>query len=335
MADDKTNLLDALTDSRLPAVADPSRELPATGHERENADEPVEPREPRELDPASRGRKPEEVVDDDAKHVPVTREAKPVAKAKTYKIGDRELTIEQMIENGTIDNVVTSANQFPVIQRKYQDLLEKSASDLVRTDKPAAPAGPQITPEQITQGYAPIVAERVRLGYLEADFAEAYPIMAAQLAWHSDMIFEARQIAYALREWVGSQVQLRNAVAVKSNLDHSIDIVAAKHDPKNPATRIFETLKEKEVRDGFVMWLRKEVNPEIDKITPENIERLYMAYNADALLELTKGAEPEETTSRKRRAAGDGTGSRVVSPSAPKEKSLLDRLTESRLPAAD
>ncbi len=335
MADDKTNLLDALTDSRLPAVADPSRELPATGHERENVDEPVEPREPRELEPASRGRKPEEVFDDTPTLPAEKREAKTVAKAKTYKIGDRDLTIEQMIENGLIDDLVTTRNQFPVIQRKYQDLLEKSASDLVRTDKPAAPAGSQITPEQITQAYAPIVAERVRLGFLEPDFAEAYPIMAAQLAWHSDMIFEARQIAHALRDWVGSQVQIRNAVAVKSNLDASIDAVAAKHDPKNPATKIFEALAHKEIRDGFVQWLRKEVNPEIDKINPENIERLYMAYNADALLELTKGAEQEETTSRKRRAASDGTGSRVVSPSAPKEKSLLDRLTESRLPAAD
>lgn len=333
MAKDETRetLLQTLTSDKL-------GEVPAHRDEREA--EPREPVEPsRDIE---RGKRPEEVVTEPERRPAPTKGKEPEKPAapKLWKIrvddgsGEpviRELTAEQMAAEGLLDRIITTSNQFPAVQKKYQDLLERNAGK--EPEKPvSAPAkAPPPTPVQIRNAYASMLRETVDGGYIEPDFAEAYPDVAHNLMYWRDIIEDVNEKMGQLITWVNSEVQLRNAVQVQRRLDSAVEVIAGKGDG-DKGDPLFKDLRKPDVRKAFTEWLRTEVDPKVASLTSENMERFWFAYNAREILDFTKEAAQKaaEPPSR-RRAASDGSSSRPGAPEPPREKTLLDRMSDLRL----
>jgi hypothetical protein len=323
MADDVTSsndLLDRLTQDRLP-VAHRAAELPAT-----RSDEPSEPSLPsehsREL--GEQGRTPEEVIADREIQ---TRQAEPqpdkTPAKRTIKVNGKDvaLTDEQ------IRNALTTAAQFPTIQQKYQELLERS-TQLPAKETPAAAPPARITQDQIRQTYLPMLKERIEQGYMEADFGDAYINVATGMMYYADVIEGmAEKLNWAI-SWIDAEREMRNAREVDKRLQTALDTVAEK-----PA-KLYHGLRNKETRGEFVEWLRKEVDPKVSMISPEYIDKQWVAFNAASVLEFVEAQRETEDTTR-RRASGDGVRAAQGVPTSPQPKTLLERMTEIRLPAGN
>ena len=318
------NLLQTLTDrsGKSPAIIERDKE-------------PVEVVESsRETEP---GKRPEDVVERESK----SGEVEP----RKYKVriddgsGEpivKELTLSEMDEQGLLDTLVTTANQFPNIQRKYQNLLEQTAEDkkpekAAKADEAPKPTTP--TAEQILTTYAPIIKALVEKGYYEPDFVEAYPLEASLIAYQWDQIIHLSKNLGAVTAWVLGEVKDRTIAKMDGTLNAAIEQVAAKGDGEK-GDALFKDLRDPTIRAAFVEWVKKEVDPKVSALTAENMEKFWFAFNAKNILDVTRQTAKKSTEpSPKRRAAGDGSPSRPGLRESPQEKGLLDRMTDHRLGA--
>lgn len=326
------SLLDRLTDSRgLPARADERHE---TGVVEQRGTE-------------DRGRSPEDVVGDLAeRQAPVqTREGddQPILKQK-HKVKvdgvDSELSLEEIAKRGLLEKVFATAEQFPHLQKKYQDTLEKIADkDLSKpTVEETKPAPVQITQEMITRTFMPAAQEYVAKGFIEPDFLEAYPAFVTNAMYLNARVVDAENVILKqgkiidnLVAWIKAEIDGRKVKEYVSEFDKSIDTVAAKADGEK-GEKVFARLKEPEERKKFVDWLRDYIDPKSSANTPEHIQTFWMAYIGNDLLKYAReAADKTEPKKDKRRATGDGNGARAGAPVTTEKTSLLDRMTDNRL----
>ena len=114
-------------------------------------------------------------------------------------------------------------------------------------------------------------------------------------------------------------------------MNGAIEEVAKKGDGEK-GDPLFKDLRDPEIRDNFVQWIRTDLDPKIGSLTEKNIERFWFAFNARGILDFTKDAarKAAEPPPPKRRAASDGHGARPGLKETPGDKSLLDRMTDLR-----
>lgn len=326
MADEKkTTLLQSLTTTRGLPVRKDERELEPVEHEQSNEVET--------------GRAPEEVVQ--ARETPeTTKEVAP----RTYKVqiddgtGNpvvREMTIQQLGEEGLLDKIITTSNQFPTIQKKYQDLLESRAKPESKEEtKAVVPAKREPpTPVQIRQIYDKVVAARVQAGYIEPDFAEAYPDLAASLVYNQDIIEDLSEKLGHCIAWIQAEVEVRNSVKVNKMLDDAIEGVAVRGDG-DKGDIIFKPLRDPQRREEFKTWIIKTVDPKVGALSAENAEKWWFAFNSGEILAFAKESANKAKSPTRQKAASDGTSTRAGGPTpTPKEPTLLDRMSSTRLGA--
>jgi len=329
MAQEKTKetLLSTLTNDRLPARRDEQGDV----REGQEADRPVE-----------KGRRPEEVVEG--------RETRPAPKGdgaerpapQKFKVsiegadGERvvqELSLDEIIEQGLLEKIITTANQFPNLQKKYQENLEKIAGK--QLDKPteaAPPAAPTpITQEQIRNAYAPVLKTIVEQGYLEPDFAEAYPDVATNLMYYRDRMESAEEKMLYVIEWIKAESSMRDANRVRGLLESTIDILAAKGQGDKPDP-LFKALIDPPTRDAFTEWLKTDVDPKVGSLTAANMEKFWFAFNAKEIVNFTRESVDRAKEPKPRpRAGNDGSTTRQGQPETVTAPSLLDRMTNARL----
>ena len=289
-------------------------------------DERVESREPstREVQ-SERGRSPQDVLQTiNEEPAEVRTQESEERPARRIKVKGREITLDQLANQpDLLEALVTTAEQFPALQQKHQKLLEEISQKALERKEELKVEKPTevITQAQIREKYDPVVKQAAADGYMDGDFAEAYPDTAAQLIYHRDIIYALDTALGQCVEWIKCEVQIRNAGKVDSMLNTAIDRVAAKADNKQSKDAyLFKPLKDDNQRAGFITWLKTDVDPKVGALTVENVERFWKAYIADKLLEL-----PNPSTDRRpvqnnpQKAAGDGTGSRTGTPESPKE----------------
>jgi len=321
----KETLLSTLTNRQLPAKRDEQGDV----REGQDADRPV-----------AKGRKPEEVVEG--------RETRPAPKddgaqkeaPKKFKVsvegadGERvvqELSLEEIIDKGYLEKIITTANQFPSLQKKYQENLEKIADkEPGRVETPPAPPAP-ITQEQIRNAYLPVLKATVEQGYMEPDFAEAYPDVGTNFMYGRDRIESLEEKVGYVIQWIKSESDMRNANNVKGLLDSTIDVIAAKGQG-DKADPLFKPLTDPQIRADFIEWLKTDVDPKVGSITAANMEKFWFAFNAKEIVNFTReSAEKAKEPKPRPRAGNDGTTTRQGQPETVVAPSLLDRMTNSRL----
>ena len=315
------------------------KDVPARRDERE-----LETREPVTPDrDTEKGRSPEEVLGErETRPASVTEEEKSKTPKKfKVRIDDgsgepviKELTLQQLDEQGLLDRLITTAGQFPGLNKKHQELLERIAGKEVGKPAAATPAkkAPP-TPAQIRQVYDTVAQRDVQGGYIEPDFAEAYPQLSAQLMYWRDIVENVMERVDAAVAWIQAEAKERDVARVMGVVNDAIEAVAKKGDGEK-GDPLFKDLRDSEVRGNFVEWLRTEMDPKIGSLTPDNMERFWFAFNARGILDLTKeAAKKTAEPPSKRRAGSDGPSTRSGVRESPKEKSLLERMSETRLGA--
>lgn len=323
MAEARENLLTTLTNQRLGDVPAPREPVEEPVHQ------PVEPKEPsRDV-----ARRPDAPADRESVTGMTEEEEESRILSQKLKVrGDdgetREITLKDAVKGGYLDKIVQTANQFPTIQQKYiQELERNKGAD--RVPAKAEPPPPP-TAQQIRDAYTPMLQAAVKAGHMEADFAEAYPQHAAELMYFRDIVENAVEKLGHVIDWIAAESQLRDRTIVSMKLNSAIDALVAKANDKEGA--IFLPLKEKENRDKFVQWVRTDVDPKVKQLTPEHMEHLYMAYLGPDILKFARQQADKPTATPKPRARSDGSTARPGgAPESAKEETLLDRMTASRL----
>lgn len=353
MADKETNLLNALTTQRMGAS------VPAKVDERGEPVEVVTDREKGES-----GRSPEQVLGTrETRPAPTPsqddKDARKTVAPRKWKVRDEELTLEEIAAKGLLDLMITQSSQASHYQKLYEDSEKAVAKEVA---KPTETVDPQVLAAQqekahreatlqVIQNYEPAAKKEIEFyvanGLMEPDLPEAYQkaitSMFSILLFQLDAINANAVMNGSIKDWIAAEIGKRNAVITMSLLDQAINAVAAKADDHVDAKgeavkgdKVFEGLKDSAVRQAFVAWLRKEVDPKVASLTAENMERFWLAFNAPALLDGVKTMIAKTTEKPSRvRAQGDGSPSRPAIKEAPKELNLLDRMTESRLGSAE
>lgn len=238
---------------------------------------------------------------------PTVTEPKPPVEL-TY--GGKKYTPEQITQDiDLLKSVLTTAEQFPNLQRKYVETLERTRQ--AEQAPPPQPAQPvqRATPEDIRQSIAPVLSAAVKDGYLEDSFVEVFPNAAAQMATYAVRVDQGVQLVTNLLQRLGAIEHQSVSEKVVGSLHSTLDEMAKSED-------IFEPLADPQVRSAFVGFLR-ELNPMADQVTRDFLDRQYLAFHSKAIYEARRAekakAEAEAKTKRGR-AVGAGQGARPGTP---------------------
>jgi len=229
--------------------------------------------------------------------------------AKSYKYRGKEYSVEQLVELGLLEDVLTTAEQFPHLQKKYTDTLEamRGAASRPTADAASAPtAGP--TAEQIEQAYAPVIKATVEgkvFGEEMAVFAETWPSVFAQMLFVRDQSLE--RVARLEQQFYPRMERERNEQAVKvvEGVNTTLDELA-KED-------FFKGFADPKVRQEFHDRIANDfANLPSTILTPDFITRQAAAFLYPALKDAlaAKTGQPAKTGSRRPRVTGEGGGAR-------------------------
>lgn len=307
---------DLLSDLTADALPPASGETPPTPEPAAPAPkEPTSPAEPGKKEPAPTPPKP-----------------------PRYKIGDREYSVEDLVQSGRLDDLLITYGKHQSLTQKHEEVrqqlddLQRKALDAAKPPERAEEPRPALRPEQVQAAYAPVLAEEIKQGWLEPDVAELYPKTTATVRYHIDRLNGMVQAIEGLAQRfyaVENKVLGVSPEDVFGRLDKDLDALAGDAERKE-----FGVLKEKAVRDGFVEFI-KALDPRVKQIQdPEFLRRQFYAYNNDAIQEAMRqaAASSEQDPKRRAQAAGEGRpGGRPPAP-APVEKTHLEELTEEFLP---
>src|SRR5262249_30132551 len=160
------------------------------------------------------------------------------------------------------------------LQEKYQARLEDELNQLRQ---------PRAMPQaQIRAQFAGPVQEAVKAGYVESDFAELYPDFASQAMMHVYMLNDARRAIAELQKELGEMTGKSRASEGRQRLDAKLDDLATSG-LNGIGAEVFSPLKEATEREGFFNFLL-ELNPPIEKLTPEFLGKQWIAFKHEALL---------------------------------------------------
>lgn len=251
----------------------------------------------------------------------------PKAPVQKWKVKGEELTLDEIARRGLMDSLITQAEQYPYLNKKHQELLEGLA-EKVASKPPAASvqaAQPRVSPEQILTHYLPRVRQLAEEGYIESDLVEAYPNLMASLSYFRDIVEMLEVQVQKQAAWIQNRDGLLQAQQVEGMLLSAVDAVAANEG------KIFELLKNQEVRSRFIHWIKTQVDPKVGDLVPEKMKNYWLAFNGEYLLEMLKEKE-RQPQNPKPNIKSDGGSSQIGAPDpVPEKKSMLDRLSESRL----
>jgi hypothetical protein len=282
--------------------------------------------EPEKVEPA--------IVDPEPEPEP---EPEPVkVEPRVYKYRGKEYTADQLIEQGLLEDALTSAEQMPHYQKKYETLLEQQRAQVEPAAQPqqVQPQQPQVTPEQIMAHYTPVAEAVINEGWIEPEMMTVFPKFTTNMMYFRDLI---GKINYAVGV-LAAREQQRDVAGTKDRVDSFIkstclDLASkAKADPK---AKHYEPLGDDAVRDGFVEHLYK-LDPKVGDVNEDYIKSQWLAYNSDALLEALSNINSQnqnEIESKRRMAVGESASSPRAASKKKEEPSHIDTLIEGSFPS--
>jgi len=245
------------------------------------------------------------------------------------KIRGIEYALDAVLSNPELSQALLQTyEQFPTLQKKYVELLEQMRQSPTPPEPPPTPVDPRVQQAQLLASMASEIGNVVRAGYIEEDFASLYPNMTAQMLAHRNELYTlARRVAQFEQTYRG-QTHQAEVTSHRTNLDANLDALAGKGE-------LYAPLKNPTERQAFLEHLVQDVNPTVDRITPEWLMRQWIAFKHETILtgmQATTERERLERETARRRAASDGKGSRPT-PAPAGEPSHLEFLIGDSLPA--
>jgi hypothetical protein len=243
---------------------------------------------------------------------PAPAAAPPVTEEKKFKIRGREYTAAELVQRrDLLEDLEKSHEQLPHLQQKYLESLEAQRQVQQPAPQPQ-PQAPPISAEMLRTAYGPTLEERVKAGFVNADFAELYPETAVSYLYDRDLFSQVAQKVDAIEQFLG-YVQ---AQGVQQNIGATI---TGALDALQSQGGHFDLLKEPKVREDFTRFIL-ELDPKRGQLTPEFLGGQFVAFNKDILLEAARQADVQAKRERERtgrNAQGGDGGPRPPRPPAP------------------
>jgi len=231
---------------------------------------------------------------------------------RTYKYRGREYTLDEMVKLGILEDVLTSAEQLPHLQKKYLEVLEKArAADAAKpqpgpTEAQPQPAAP--SPEVVVAQCEPLVRTLVDQGYVEEDFVQAYPRYAAAQAYAYQELQQVKVLLAQVLDYLSREHMARMGQTVRGQLESIFDQLAQQGG-------YFSGLADRAARDAFVKYLA-DLNIEAGKISPDLVAREWVAFNYENIVKPQQSGQSDREQEQRKRAVGEGKGAPRTKPPA-------------------
>lgn len=216
---------------------------------------------------------------------------------------------------------IQTARQFPHLQGVHTETKRQleaiQAAIAQRQQQPQAQQPQQaqrvggVSVDQLKAMYAPAIKQAVSAGMIEADAAEAFPALTANLLYAYDQLADAREAMGHLINRFNSMERGSTEHAVVSEIRTSIASLAG-------AGEHFATLASPEEQARFFEYL-VQINPQVGQLRDQNfLAKQWFAYNSDpiaqqlaALKQQQQQAQQASSRAQTRSLArGDGAGTR-------------------------
>lgn len=315
-----------MTDEPTTTTAPPQQDGPSSGAEADHLADLIgdalptasEPSEPSEPTAPAKSAEPAATTPTEP-----SAPASPEPPASKFKYQGREYTADELLKSpDLLTAIITSAEQFPHLQKKYLETLEQRQP---QPPQPQTPAQAQPSPAQFRAAlrtrYDPEVQELVKNDLIEADAAELYPNLIAQGLYLRDQILGVAQQLGIVSDQVNGFTGKASAKDTMTKVHADLDLLATEGS-------IYEGLKDAEKRGKFLDYIANELNPTVDRVTPDFLRRMWLAHNGEALVTVARQAgeaQRKADQAIRARAAGDGRGARPMA-SVPQPVSHLDSL---------
>jgi len=217
----------------------------------------------------------------------------------------QDLTLAELEKLGVIEAALTTAGQHKHLQDEYDALKTQVPGPQV---VPAPPETVEISAERIEATYQEEMTRVTERGYIEQDFREVYPRATSAMLMHRDILYDTRKRVAEIIDHLNGREANQAGKDAESTVYGLIDGLA-----KNG--ELYEPLKDAKVRGDFYNHI-VELNPTMEKLTPEFVDRQYFAYNKDIFADL-KATPTEDPKEKKARVKGEGGTARVKTPPAP------------------
>jgi len=246
------------------------------------------------------------------------------------KIRGVEYALDAVLKNTELSAALLQTyEQFPALQRKYVELLENLRQQSQQPQRPPEPPmDPRVQQAHLLAQMAPEIGNVVRQGFIEEDFAQLYPNVIAQMLAHRNALYDIVRRFDSFEQTHQGQTRQAEATTHRTNLDANLDSLAGKGE-------LFAPLKNPTERQAFLEHLVQDVNPTVDRITPEWLARQWIAFKHETIVTAAQATAERDRLERetaRRRAASDGKGSRPTPVPAPAE-THLDFIIGDALPA--
>lgn len=237
---------------------------------------------------------------------------------KKFNVRGQSYTAAELAQRpDLLEALAQSAEQLPNLTKRHQEILDQLAAKALGQGGPQqAPAGqqpaqaPQFSQAEIRAAYDPLVANAVKQGYIEEEFALVYPNAAAQMLFNVDLMYDARAAVQGIANVLTTGRREVDTQQQRGQVFSVLDQVAGS-DP------FYAPMKEGATKNEFLRYLIEEVNPTLDKMTPEFVARQWVAFRHE---EIRRNAATQAEASRDKRtrdrklAVGVGGGSGPKAP---------------------
>jgi len=269
--------------------------------------------EPEDIEPETETEEPDDAQDDGEDEGPddttedegTGDDGEPEHPApKKYKVDGQEYTAEELIEKGLMDNLVTQANQASHYQELYHGIKDHAEQQAAQAQAQAqAQVQPQTQPiqaDQIKAAMQPFLAQAVDQGYMEADFVNEFPAMAATQMYAYNDLMKMKQVVVGMYQYFMKDVREKTYKKVKGDFDNYCLKLTG-------VNQIYTSLKDQAERDRFFDYVSNNINPEASVLSEEFLGRVYLAYQQDKILPtLQQTATANKTKRNKKRKLAKG-----------------------------
>lgn len=248
------------------------------------------------------------------------------AEPQTYTYRGKKYSAEDIAKNPELlDSLVRSAEQLPNLQGKYQGLLEQTTQQ-----RPVAPQAPNqsqsqggVSPQEIVARFGPEAIAMANGGFLEPEFVQAFPGVAANMVGYRNVIEGMAQKLHETSQKVNGYEQERG----QARHQQEVAGVATSYRDNIKALpelgAMFAPLKDPKVAQDFENFVTNTLNPVASAVVgaagKEFLQRAAYAYFGPTLAQASQqqadAARAAKATTR-RQAVGDAGGARPGAVSA-------------------
>lgn len=251
-------------------------------------------------------------------------EVKPEAKPEVKPEGEiKEEKKEEPVKESPDEERLRLYKEQVAHYQKLYEKEQKEKEELVKSvKKEEAPAqGPRVlSQDELTRHYAPEIQATVEKGYLSEEFVSSFPTEAVQMVYHRDII-------QALVKRVSELVALSNQGYSQSQTSQMDARIGGLFSGLAKKGGFYESLAEPDVQAKFKTYLI-DLNPFTDQLTEEFLDRQWLAFNREAILEAARiaaGGSPRPPSGGGN-AKGEGGGNRPKKQTSSQETRPWDDL---------